>query len=97
MSDGARPEILMYARERFCPDVNRARGRLGDLNLPWVEYDTERDAEALDRMVALTGRRNVPTLVIGERVLVEPSVAEIDDALTAAGYPVGDLAGRANG
>lgn len=82
----------MYARERFCPDVNRARGRLGELNLPWTEYDTERDADAKDRMIELSGRQSVPTLLIGDRVLVEPSVAEIDDALTAAGFDVAALA-----
>ncbi len=95
MTDGARPEIVMYARQRFCPDVNRARGRLGELNLPWVEYDTESDTGARDRMVAITGRGSVPTLLIGDRVLIEPSVAEIDDALTAAGYDVAAMAGLA--
>ena len=95
MTDGARPELVMYARERYCPDVNRARGRLGELNLPWVEYDTESDADARDRMVSITGRTNVPTLIIGDRVLVEPSVTEIDDALVAAGYDVAALAGNA--
>ena len=95
MTDGARPEIVMYARQRFCPDVNRARGRLGELNLPSVEYDTESDTEARDRMVAITGRGSVPTLLIGDRVLIEPSVAEIDDALTAAGYDVAAMAGLA--
>lgn len=93
MTDGARPELLMYARQRFCPDVNRARARLAELALPWVEYDTESDAEALDRMIAISGRSNVPTLVIGERVLVEPSADEIDEALVAAGYDVAALAG----
>ncbi len=92
MTDGTRPEIVMYARERFCPDVNRARGRLGQLNLPWTEYDTESDADAKDRMVELSGRQSVPALLIGDRVIVEPSVAEIDDALTAAGFDVAALA-----
>ena len=96
MTDGTRPELLMYARERFCPDVNRARARLGELNLPWVEYDTESDADARDRMIAISGRQSVPTLVIGDRVLVEPSVAEIDAALEAAGYDVAALAGAAS-
>ena len=95
MSDRSRPEIIMYARERFCPDVTRARTRLGELNLPWTEFDTESDADAHDRMVAVSGRQSVPTLVIGERVLVEPSVAEIDAALAAAGYDLASLAGAA--
>ena len=46
-------------------------------------------------MVAISGRQNVPTLVIGDRVLVEPSVAEIDSALVAAGYDIAALAGVA--
>lgn len=92
MTDATRPEIVMYARERFCPDVNRARGRLGELNLPWTEYDTESDADAKDRMIELSGRQSVPTLLIGDRILVEPSVAEIDAALTAAGFDVASLA-----
>ena len=95
MSDGTRPELIMYARERFCPDVNRARGRLSELGLPWTEYDTEGDADARERMVAITGRGSVPTLLIGDRVLIEPSVEEIDDALIAAGFDVTAQAGAA--
>lgn len=77
--------IVMYARERFCPDVQRARGRLTDLGLRWTEYDVEADAGALERMLEVSGRRNVPTLTIGEAILVEPSVQEIDNALERAG------------
>jgi hypothetical protein len=34
-------------------------------------------------------------LLIGDRILVEPSVEEIDDALEAAGYSVAALLGEA--
>ncbi len=95
MTDGPQPELIMYARERFCPDVNRARGRLAQLNIPWVEYDTDSDADARDQMIAISGRRNVPTLVIDDCVLVEPSVAELDAALEAAGYDFRASAGVA--
>lgn len=88
MSTISQQPIIMYARERYCPDVTRARTRLSELGLGWTEYDTEADPDALDQMVKLSGRRSVPTLVIGDRVLVEPSVADIDDALGAAGYDV---------
>lgn len=94
MSDDKRP-IVMYARERYCPDVARARTRLTELGLTWIECDVEADPEAKERMVALTGRPNVPTVLIGDRVLVEPSVEEIDDALEAAGYRVPALRGEA--
>ncbi|MGN6032035.1 MAG: glutaredoxin family protein [Thermomicrobiales bacterium] len=80
------PPIIMYARTRPCPDCTRSRGRLTDLGLPWTELNTEEDPAQMEAMVALTGRRSVPTIVIGESILVEPSNAELDAALTKAGY-----------
>lgn len=85
LSTEAASPITMYARTRFCPDVYRARTRLTELGLTWDELDVEADASAAARMRALTGRGNVPTLLIGDRVLVEPSVQEIDEAVVAAG------------
>jgi glutaredoxin len=82
------PPIIMYARERFCPDVTRARLRLEELGYEWTEYDIESDEARKAEMVAISGRPNVPTLLIGKSILVEPSVAEIDEALTGAGYDV---------
>lgn len=77
--------IIMYARERFCPDVTRARTRLSTHALTWTEHDIESDEEAAGVVQALTGQRRVPTVVIGDTVLVEPSDAELDAALAAAG------------
>lgn len=82
------PDIVMYARERFCPDVTRARIRLERLGLQWTEYDVEADEERKREMMALTGLPNVPTLVIGNTILVEPSAKEIDAALEGVGYDV---------
>lgn len=82
------PEIVMYARERFCPDVTRSRTRLEHHGIAWTEYDVESDADRKAEMIARTGKGNVPQVVIGERVLIEPSVEEIDDALRAAGFEI---------
>jgi len=83
-----RTPIVMYARERFCPDVTRARLRLEELGHEWIEYDIEADENRKIEMVALTGRPNVPTLLIGKQILIEPSVEQIDNALMQAGYDV---------
>ena len=83
-------EIIMYARERFCPDVTRSRARLTDLGIPWTEFNIEADDDAAAETERLTGRRNVPTIVIGERILVEPSNLQLDDALTAAGFDISE-------
>lgn len=84
------PEITMYARERFCPDVTRARTRLEHHGITWTEFDIESDDAKKAEMVARTGKPNVPQVVIGDRILIEPSVEEIDDALTAAGFEIED-------
>ncbi len=90
--------IVMYARTRPCPDVARARGRLTELGLEWREFNTEEDEGAAGRARALNnGTLRVPTLVLGGRVLVEPSVEELDAALIAAGYDLSRAAGRARG
>lgn len=83
---GAPNEIIMYARERFCPDVARSRAHLTNLDIAWTEYDIEADKAAGAEVERLSGERSVPTLVICERILVEPSRARLDDALIAAGY-----------
>lgn len=85
-----RPPVIMYGRTTFCPDVARSRLRLEELGIEWTEYNVEQDARRKEEMTALTGRGNVPTLVIGERILVEPSNDELDRALVAAGYEVSD-------
>lgn len=81
-----RPPIIMYARERFCPDVTRSRLRLEELGIEWTEYDVESDEARKQEMVQLSGRPNVPTIVVGDRILVEPSNETLDDALVRAGY-----------
>jgi glutaredoxin len=87
MTDERSP-IIMYARERFCPDVTRARTRLTELGYEWTEYDVEADEARKEEMIAISGRPNVPTLIIGTHVLIEPSVEEIDNALIQAGYDI---------
>lgn len=81
-------EIIMYARARFCPDVKRSRDRLTELDLSWTEHDIEADSNAAKTVEELTGQRNVPTIVVGEAVLIEPSNDNLDAALRIAGYNI---------
>lgn len=80
--------ILMFARERYCPDVTRTRQRLTDLGITWTERDVEADGAAAAELLRLSGRSNVPTVVIGDQILIEPSDNELDDALIKAGLVV---------
>ena len=88
--------IIMYARERYCPDVTRARTHLSTHALTWTEHDIDSDEEAAAMVQTLTGQRRVPTLVIGDTVLVEPSDADLDAALAAAGFIGEALSARAS-
>ncbi|HEV2127112.1 MAG TPA: glutaredoxin family protein [Thermomicrobiales bacterium] len=80
------PEIIVYARARFSPDAQRTRDRLLELDLSYVEHDIETDVVAGEALEELTGVRRVPTVVIGDRVLIEPSTEELDVALRDAGF-----------
>lgn len=84
----SQPEIIVYARQRYCPDVERTRARLTELGLPWIEHDIEADEDAASKVEALTGMRRVPTVVIGDQILVEPMNDALDDVLAVVGYPV---------
>jgi glutaredoxin len=59
---------------------------LTELGIEWTEFDIEADEEAAQRAEALTGVRRVPTIVIGDKVVVEPTNTALDAALEAAGY-----------
>lgn len=86
--------VLMFARERYCPDVTRTRQRLAELGIAWTERDVEADEAAAAEMQRRSGGTSVPTVVIGDRILVEPSNGELDEALAGAGFDVAALSDR---
>jgi mycoredoxin len=54
---------------KSCPYTAELREQLEWDGKDFAEHDVEEDAEALARMVALTGQRTVPVLVEGDRVV----------------------------
>jgi len=87
--------IRMYARPD-CEDSERARNRLRELGIPFIEINIEED-EAAARYVERLNRgfRSTPTIVFGDEAfyIVEPTVEQLDEALRRAGYPVPTQAG----
>jgi len=62
--------IAIYTKPG-CPYCAAARDDFRRRGVAYVEHDVTSDPEALRRMLALNGgRRNVPTIVEGERVTV---------------------------
>lgn len=69
----------------WCPACIQARRILRQLRIPFEEIDVEEENGAEERMRSLNGGSNkVPTIAIGELVLVEPSDAQLTEALRSA-------------
>lgn len=88
MSLTQRLPIVMYARPT-CEDSELARDRLRELRIPFTEINVDEDTAAARFVERVNnGFRSTPTIVFGEEVLivVEPTVAELDEALRRAGY-----------
>lgn len=63
--------VIMYCRS-WCGDCARARRWLESHDIPYVEIDVEKDADARQRAEAHNfGRLHTPTFEIGEGVCVD--------------------------
>ena len=62
------PDLELFGTAT-CPFTRDARDALEWKRRTFVEHDVEADAEALARLIALTGQRAVPVLVEDGRVV----------------------------
>jgi mycoredoxin len=77
------PEVVFYTRPR-CPYSFRLRRKLRRRGLPFREVNIWRDAAAAAAVrAAAGGSETVPTVQVGDRWLVNPTVEEV---YAAAGY-----------
>ena len=60
--------LLLYTRERTCPDQELARRCLAEFNVPYTEINISREPDAAQMMQELVGCLAVPTLVIADEV-----------------------------
>ncbi len=56
--------LLLYTRERTCPDQELARRCLAEFNISYIEINISREPDAAQTMHELVGCLAVPTLVI---------------------------------
>ena len=67
-ADSRSVEIFVKAG---CPYCRALKRKLAHDGTTYVEYDVQQDRSALRRMLELNGgRRSVPTIVMGDEVLV---------------------------
>lgn len=53
-----------------CSQCAKTRAWLSAHGVPYVDFNIVEDQAALQRMIEISGSRNVPVIQIGERVLV---------------------------
>jgi glutaredoxin len=81
-----RPSEVELFITSWCPHCRRAREFLQDLEVPFVEYDIEKDEEALRRQIELTGSEAVPVALIGDKVIRGFSPGSYEQALSRSGF-----------
>lgn len=70
MAKQANIEVEIFTKPG-CPYSRALKRKLEHDGTPYVEYNVQKDAAALQRMLALNGgQRNVPTILMGEEVIV---------------------------
>lgn len=58
--------LLLYTRERTCPDQELARRCLAEFNVPYTEINISREPDAAQQLLELIGCLAVPTLVMAD-------------------------------
>ncbi len=75
------PPVTIYSTT-WCGHCRRLKRQLDDAGIGYEEIDIDEHEHFADRIVAATGGyRTVPTLQIGDRLLVNPTVPQVRAAL----------------
>ncbi len=78
------PPVTIYSTT-WCGHCRRLKRQLDDAGIAYEEIDVDVHEQYAERIVAATGGyRTVPTLQVGERLLVNPTVPEVWAALEPA-------------
>jgi mycoredoxin len=75
--------VTMYSTP-WCGYCRRLKRQMAEAGIPYREVDIEAEAHFGERIERVTGGfRTVPTLEVGGRLLVNPTIVEVEHALTA--------------
>lgn len=77
--------VTMFGAD-WCRDCRRSKALLDTLGVDYEYVDVEQDLSAADRAEAISGRKNIPVVVLPNgKHFVEPSDAELRAELEASG------------
>ena len=78
------PTVIMYSTT-WCGDCRRAKRYFQEWGIEYAEVDIEKTPGAAEQVMAwANGKRVVPTITIGGKVLVNPRASELADLLGVA-------------
>ena len=78
-----RVPVVMYSTA-WCGVCKRARKYFQEAGISFTEHDVDEDAAARAEYLRLNPRRSVPTIKIGDEVIIGFSAQAVDSALNAA-------------
>lgn len=85
MTDTTFDQVTMFGAD-WCRDCRRSKALLDGLGIDYTYVDVEQDLSAAERAEAISGRKNIPVVVLPNgKHFVEPSDAELRAELEASG------------
>ncbi len=73
--------VTMYSTS-WCPDCHRAKAFLSQHGVKFDEVNIEKTPGAAEKVMGwANGKRVVPTILVGERVLVNPRMQDLAEAI----------------
>lgn len=85
MTDETFDQVTMFGAD-WCRDCRRSKALLDSLGVDYTYVDVEQDLSAAARAEAISGRKNIPVVVLPNGThFVEPSDAELRAELEASG------------
>jgi mycoredoxin len=75
-------EVVTMYSTTWCPDCHRAKMYLSQWGIDFREINIEQTPGAAEQVMAwANGKRVVPTITVGEKVLVNPRMRDLAQAI----------------
>ncbi|MEP7218405.1 MAG: glutaredoxin domain-containing protein [Bacteroidota bacterium] len=75
-------EVVTMYSTTWCPDCHRAKMYLSQWGIDFKEINIEQTPGAAEQVMAwANGKRVVPTITVGEKVLVNPRMRDLAQAI----------------
>lgn len=75
------PSVIYYGAD-WCADCQMAKRFFAENNIAYEAHDVDNEPGAQEKMLKITdGKNAIPTIIIGEKIMQEPTAQELSEAL----------------